>query len=168
MLVNRLKIETVRWVFMSKLARGFRHWCRDTRGVAMVEFAIIVTLLLTIVAGIIDLGHAFYLQHIVTNASREGARYGVAYRVDPSNPNQRLLPINLNIKDYVLNTLKYKNLLPSDADVQVLGPGATSGNYGDELDVTVTATKTWFILDNFIPILGSTKALSATTAMRCE
>jgi Flp pilus assembly pilin Flp len=157
---------------MSKRARGFRHCCRDTKGVAMVEFAIIVALFLTIVAGIIDLGHAFYLQHIVTNASREGARYGVAYRVDPSNPNQRLLPTNLSpsIKTYVLETLKYENLLPSDPapDVQVSGPGATSGNYGDELDVTVTATKTWFILNGFIPTLGSTKLLSATTAMRCE
>jgi Flp pilus assembly pilin Flp len=155
---------------MSKLARGFRHWCRDNRGVAMVEFAIIVTLFLTIVAGIIDLGHAFYLQHIVTNASREGARYGVAYHTDANH--NRLPPSSLDpsIKDYVLINLKYGNLLPSDPppDVVPTGPGATSGNYGDELDVTVTATKTWFILNGFIPTLGSTRTLTATTAMRCE
>jgi Flp pilus assembly pilin Flp len=170
MFVNRLKIETVRWLFMSKLARGFRHWCHDTRGSAMVEFAIIVTLFLTIVAGIIDLGHAFYLQHIVTNASREGARYGVAYRVDPNNPNQRLLPINLPLESYVLDELHYRALLPPDAKVYFnpVGTGAFTGNYGEELQVTVDATKTWFILNTFIPPLGSAKDLSATTSMRVE
>jgi Flp pilus assembly protein TadG len=151
---------------MSKRVRGFCHCCRDTKGVAMVEFAIIVVLFLTIVAGIMDLGHLFYLQHIVTNASREGARYGAAYHTDANH--NRLPPSSLNIKDYVLNQLKYKDLLPSDADVKASGAGATTGNYGDELDVTVTGTKTWFILNSFIPTLGTTKLLSATTAMRCE
>jgi Flp pilus assembly protein TadG len=155
---------------MSKLLRRLLHWWHDIKGVAMVEFAILVTVLCLIIAGIIDLGHAFYLQQVVTNASREGARYGVSYHVD-ANKN-RLPPSSLtpSIKDYVLTTLNYKALLPSSPapDVVATGPGITTGDYGTELDVTVTATKTWFVLDNFIPSLGSTKVLSHTTAMRCE
>ena len=136
----------------------------------MVEFAVVCLFFCTVVAGIIDLGLAFYVRQVVTNASREGARYGVIYQVDASYNRLHLDSLNPTISDYVLNTLNYKDLLPSDPLPVVLpsGPGYPMGNCGDELDVTVTATKTWFILNNFIPSLGSSKTLSDTTAMRCE
>jgi len=152
------------------MLRIFRHWWRDTEGVALFEFAILIIVFLLIVAGIFDLGHAFYMKQLVTNASREGARYGVVYRTDTNN--NRLPPLYLtpSIQDYVVNNYLSKTFLPSDANpgVIVSGAGSTTGNYGDPLEVTVTATKTWFLLDNFIPSLGDSKLLSATTVMRCE
>lgn len=40
----------------------------------MVEFAILLPLLLLVIAGIVDLGRAFFTEVALTNAAREGAR----------------------------------------------------------------------------------------------
>jgi len=157
---------------MSRVLRILLSWLRDTRGAVMVEFAVISVVFLLIVVGIMDLGHAFYMDQVITNASREGARYGVVYQTNASGV--RLAPISFSptIQQHLLDADKWnlRALLPSDANVQVIpgGAGYTSGNSGDPLTVQVTAVKTWWVLDNFIPGLGSSKTLSATTVMRLE
>ncbi len=42
----------------------------------MVEFALILPLMVLIIAGIFDLGRAFFASITITNAAREGARFG--------------------------------------------------------------------------------------------
>jgi Flp pilus assembly protein TadG len=46
------------------------------RGAAVVEFALVLPLLLVLVLGAIDWGYFFYVEEVVTNAAREGARAG--------------------------------------------------------------------------------------------
>ncbi len=46
------------------------------RGAAAVEFALVLPLLLTLVLGAIDWGWFFFIDQLVTNAAREGARAG--------------------------------------------------------------------------------------------
>lgn len=46
----------------------------------MVEFAIILPLLLLLIFGAIEFGFIFYDLQVLTNASREGARYGIVSR----------------------------------------------------------------------------------------
>jgi Flp pilus assembly protein TadG len=48
-----------------------RSW---RRGAALVEFAVIAPIFLTLVGGMIELGRAIVVVQILTNASREGAR----------------------------------------------------------------------------------------------
>ena len=48
---------------------------RDERGVSLVEMALVLTLLLLLLAGAADVGGAFHAYIIITNASREGARF---------------------------------------------------------------------------------------------
>jgi Flp pilus assembly protein TadG len=136
----------------------------------LVEFALSLFLLLVLVFGMIDLGHAFYLRHMATNASREGARYGVAYCEDANG--NRVAPINLNpsIANYLLNGCLTSACLPADANptVTVSGGGCTTGTCGAPIEVTVSVVKTWFVLDNFIPSLNEQMTMSATTVMRCE
>ena len=48
------------------------------RGSVIVEFAIILPLILLLFAGITEFGIAYYNKQIITNASREGARAGIA------------------------------------------------------------------------------------------
>jgi Flp pilus assembly protein TadG len=50
--------------------------CRSQEGSAAVEFAIILPVLLLLLLGALDMGHMYYIDHLITNASREGARYG--------------------------------------------------------------------------------------------
>ena len=146
-----------------------------TKGAIAVEFAIIFPLFLLLVAGVIDFGHAYFMKQTITNASREGARYGITW--SKTAPNLR----NPTIGNVILNTSTenggmgkpgygLKSLLPSDANpaVSLGGTGYTTGDRGSPLEVTVTATKHWFMVSSFIPGLGSQKTLTAKTVMRCE
>ena len=47
------------------------------RGVAAVEFALILPLLLALTFGLIEFGLFMYNQQVLTNAAREGARAGI-------------------------------------------------------------------------------------------
>lgn len=49
-------------------------------GVAAVEFALVVPLLLVVLFGIIDFGFMLYDKAMLTNAAREGARAGIVLR----------------------------------------------------------------------------------------
>jgi Flp pilus assembly protein TadG len=46
-------------------------------GAAAIEFALLLPLLMLILFGIIEFGLVLYNQEVITNASREGARYGI-------------------------------------------------------------------------------------------
>jgi Flp pilus assembly protein TadG len=55
---------------------------RGERGASAVEFAFIVPLLLTLVLGIVEFGHAFQVQGTISAAAREGVRV-MALHNDP-------------------------------------------------------------------------------------
>jgi Flp pilus assembly protein TadG len=57
------------------ILRTFR---RDEKAAAMVEFAIVVPLLFTLVFGIVDVGRAYFLYNNLTNAARDAARWGAS------------------------------------------------------------------------------------------
>jgi Flp pilus assembly protein TadG len=56
------------------------------RGAAAVEFALVLPFLMLIVLGTIDWGYFFFVEQIVTNAAREGARVGSLTPNDPAAP----------------------------------------------------------------------------------
>jgi hypothetical protein len=55
----------------------------NERGATAVEFAIVLPLLLLVVFGVIEWGLYMYNRQVITNAAREGARYGVLMRMAP-------------------------------------------------------------------------------------
>lgn len=55
---------------------------KDQLGAAAIEFALILPLLMLVVFGTIEFGLLLFNQHVVTNASREGARAGIVSRLD--------------------------------------------------------------------------------------
>jgi Flp pilus assembly protein TadG len=59
---------------MRRSQRGKRGLLRRTEGAMAVEFAIVLPILLLIVGGIMDIGHAYHELHVVNEAAREGAR----------------------------------------------------------------------------------------------
>jgi Flp pilus assembly protein TadG len=48
---------------------------RTERGSTLLEFALVIIVLLTMMFGIIDFARALYAYHFVANAAREGSRY---------------------------------------------------------------------------------------------
>jgi Flp pilus assembly protein TadG len=54
-------------------------------GQELVEFAIILPLLLLLVFGAVDLGRLFHAYITISNAAREGARYGIIYPEDTAS-----------------------------------------------------------------------------------
>lgn len=47
------------------------------RGQALAEFALVLPLVLLFIAGIVEMGRAWNIKQVVTDAAREGARYAV-------------------------------------------------------------------------------------------
>jgi Flp pilus assembly protein TadG len=153
---------------------GATRGLRSERGAVAVEFAIILPILLLLVFGIIDFGHAWYMRHMMSDASREGARYATRYKTDATG--HRILPMNLSptMATYVLTTAGLTNRLPCDASPTVTpsGAAATETNpsilAGEDYIVTITATKTWFVLGKLIPGFGDSKTITVATTMTCE
>jgi Flp pilus assembly protein TadG len=62
--------------FGTALRRIARNLAWDEQGSNLVEQAIVVTMFLALIFGIIDFGRALYTYHLVSSSAREGTRYG--------------------------------------------------------------------------------------------
>jgi Flp pilus assembly protein TadG len=69
------------WHAPAKRAGWPGRACRQ-RGQALVEFALGALLLFLIVFGVVDFGRVIYAYSAVSNAAREGARYGAVHPSD--------------------------------------------------------------------------------------
>ncbi|MCD6526025.1 MAG: pilus assembly protein [Desulfuromonas sp.] len=147
---------------------------QNERGATMVEFAIIVALLLTIVFGIIEFSVLLYNKHMLTNASREGARAGVVMRV-PRLPDTYTMSSGdkVGVKDIVLIYCQQHLVTFGDSgepldydDIDVVPDDRTGAEFGDELVVTVTFDFDFLVLDNLAGLGPIT--LTAETRMKME
>lgn len=132
------------------------------KGAAMVEFAIVLPLLLVLVFGIIEFGLLLYNQQVITNASREGARYGIVSRT----PRRTVGEIQGVVNNYTGSHLvTFGTGTPTTSIV----PNATAGAvFGDDLTVTVRYQYDFLVMPNFILALVGGKELQAVTMMKYE
>ncbi|MGA9753981.1 MAG: TadE/TadG family type IV pilus assembly protein [Desulfobaccales bacterium] len=141
---------------------------RKDEGAAMVEFAIACSLLIMLVLGICEFGLIFYQKQVITNASREAARYGVTYVTDANGV--RLAPQNITtpytITQVVTNYCTGRIATGSWSTV-VSGAGYATGTQGSPIIVTVTSTNQMDLLSGFIPSLKNL-SFTAQTTMNCE
>jgi Flp pilus assembly protein TadG len=145
---------------------------REDDGAAMVEFAIISSVLLMLVLGIVEFGFLYYQKQVITNASREAARYGVSYQTKTDG--SRLPPQNITapytIKKVVDNYCTGR--IPTGwttavADDPLNTGGYTLGTKGKPIIVTVSCTNQMDLLSGFIPSLANI-SFTAKTIMNCE
>jgi len=142
----------------------------------MVEFAIGCGVLILFLLGILEFGFLWYQKQVITNASREAARYGVTYRTKADGT--RLAPKNFTSPTIteVVNTYCTGRIPAGSWTTAALG--GTAALLGDGVDlhspppaktiiVTVTATNTIDLLSGFIPSL-KTITFTAQTIMNCE
>ena len=99
--------------------RGIRKIWRCQQGVAAVEFALALPLILMLIFGVIDFGLAMYAKGLITNASQEGARFGAIYRLD-----------SLTVGDIQTHVQGYLQAagFPAPVTVTVTGAGGPSGS----------------------------------------
>ncbi len=130
-------------------------YLQNNRGVAAVELAFCLPILILLVCGSIEFGLLFYNQQVITNASREGVRAGIVEETETSD----IVQIVENYCSGKLINLNGANELQTDA-VTVSAPD------GDN-DLTVRVIYNYDFL--FAGILGFTdKILFAQTIMRME
>jgi Flp pilus assembly protein TadG len=65
------------WTHFAKLRTARRRGSQRARAGAVVEFAVVLPLLLTILFGIIEYGWVFMVRQTLQNAAREGCRLAV-------------------------------------------------------------------------------------------
>lgn len=134
---------------------------RYQRGIAVVEFALVLPVLLLLVFGIVEFALAMYDKAVITNASREAARAGVVLK----NPKMS----TAQIQDVALNYCQnYLITLNGTAKPTVSVPSGQGGSFGTPLTVTVSYTYSGLALGAIIsPLIGPLQ-LSATSVMNNE
>ena len=140
------------------MGRRLRRKHKGTRhGQSLVEFVLILPVLLILLFGIIEFGLLLYNKQVITNASREGARYGIVAR-----PTRRSkAEITAVVDAYCANHLVTSG---SDVPTTSVEPDPTGGTFGQDLTVTVTFHYDFFALPAFITsLLGGTDLVAQTT-----
>jgi Flp pilus assembly protein TadG len=132
-------------------------YLKREEGAAAVEFALLLPLLMMILFGIIEFGLVLYNQEVITNASREGARFGIVI----GNPR----PATGQIQDVVNTYLTNAGLNSGNATVSVAGAQGASGS---DLTVSVIFPYTFLVLPNFAASLTDSLNLNAATVMKLE
>jgi Flp pilus assembly protein TadG len=137
---------------------------RCQKGVAAIEFAILLPLLLVIIFGIVEFSILLYDKQVITNASREGAREGIRREID--------VPVRSTegeIKSVVTNYV-VSNLITfgtPNTPVTTVTPADLSGMArGDDLTVTVSYNYEFLVLPNFVTSLAGVKTIQAQTVMK--
>jgi Flp pilus assembly protein TadG len=125
---------------------------RGQRGQAMVEFAIIVPILLTVLLGIMQLGVVYNNWVTLTDAARAGARKGAVCRSSCSPSATAATTSAVQASAANLNQSK-------------LGVTVTS-TWAQGADVTVKATYPWSV--NIMGIVVASGTMQATTTERVE
>jgi Flp pilus assembly protein TadG len=131
---------------------------RDQRGASVVEFAIILPLIVWLIFGIMEIGFVLYDKTMITQASREGARAGVVFRV-PAVADEEIIQV---VNDF-LGTSLITFGEPQTATVTVTRNGLSAG---DRLKVTVSYTYTALVFS--IASMGKKFNMVAETTMRME
>jgi Flp pilus assembly protein TadG len=124
----------------------------DERGATAVEFAFIVPLLLVLVLGIVEFGHAFQVQGTLSAAAREGVRL-MALQNDPAAARAAVRNAASSLNPGVTNA----QIAISPASCPELNGGNTS--------VRLTISYPMPYLTGFF---GSSLDLTGTGVMRCN
>ena len=126
---------------------------RSESGVALIEFAFVLPILLVLAMGMLDFGRAFHMKSMLDQAAREGARVAVVTSPDADIVESRV--------DAVLAS---GGITPTSVTID--GPDAAH-----MVTVTVNATFTFITPGVFALIggdYGNTIPMSGQTVMRFE
>lgn len=129
---------------------------KSEEGAGVVEFALIAPLFILLLFGLVEFGQALYTKEVLTNASREGARFGVVY----CTPRKTQEQIRNRVQEYL-----QKAGFREAAAITVVG---AQGPSGQDLRVSVSYPYEFQVLPRFVAQMLGTVQLTATTVMKME
>jgi Flp pilus assembly protein TadG len=141
---------------------------KSEKGAAAVEFALVLPLLLVLVFGIIEFGFLIYNKAMITNASREGARFGIVFRPDKTGLNTIIEnTVSAYLEDNSNNSflVSFGTATPTTTTTPVDASTTVTGDY---LTVTVSYPYQFLVVPNLITQLTGTVTLTGVTTMRVE
>ena len=135
-----------------------KNW--NQRGVAAIEFALVLPVLVLLLLGIIEFSLALYDKAVITNASREGARAGIVFSDPPMTDGE----ISSVVTNYCQNRMITFGSA-TQVTTTVLREGTASG---DDLTVRVRYQYQFLAVPKFVTGLAGGVQLGAQTVMRME
>ncbi len=135
-------------------AKRHRRDPREERGVAMVEFALVIPVLLIVMAGLFEFGRAFTYWLDANHLANEGARWAVVDRV-PAGP---------NIQDYIFSQAATGDMqVGMSVCADYPGTSQATAEIGDPIQIKVKRSF------SFIPLLEQpTITITGSSTMRLE
>ena len=151
------------------VGRALRRSCdraRSEKGVALVEFALLLPVLALLLFGLLDFGKAFNYWIDETHLANEGARWAVVNK----NPNT-----SGTLQQYIRSQATTPELrdggtssVSGPLSVCITFPSGTS-NVGDPVNVTVETTYNWLgLIADRISVASSTIRGSATMRLEAQ
>jgi Flp pilus assembly protein TadG len=140
-----------------KLERACRLCRRNRRGAAAVEFALVGSVFVIIVFGMIEIGRVLMVQQILTNAAREGVRVAIL-----DAPSSTATQVNTTVTTYL------QNAGITGATITINPTNPTAATYGTAITVTVQvpfSSVSW--LPSFMFVRANAK-VAASAVMRRE
>lgn len=144
---------------------------KSQQGTSTIEFALIIPILLLVLVGIVEFGIILYNKAVLTNACREGARFGIVSASPRRTEGEireevlRCLRVDPDDHDSPYKLISFAEPAPvPDPDPQL----PPSPSFGEELVVRVDYDYEFLLLPGFIPGVPQPLPLSAQTVMKYE
>jgi Flp pilus assembly protein TadG len=129
---------------------------RNQEGASLVEFSVLAPLFVVLLFGLVEFGLSIYSKGVISNASREGARFGVVF----STPRKTTGEITAKVQEFLT-----KSGFTDTANINVTGAQGASGS---PLSVTVAYPYNFQVLPAFVSGLAGTVNLTSNTVMLME
>jgi Flp pilus assembly protein TadG len=132
------------------------------RGVAMVEFSLIVPLFILLAFGIVEFGLILYDKAMITYASREAARAGIVLQ----SPKLTAAQISTVASNRLASSLVSfgGGATPSIT----VSPSTGGGNFGTSLTVNISYTYKGFLMGGALAALTGPLTIQSSTTMNNE
>ena len=124
---------------------------RGERGASAVEFGLVIPILLILVLGIVEFGHAFQVQGTLSAAAREGAR-AMALRNDQAQAKAAVRDAASALDPDIV-----------DSQITITPAACPTGTTNQNVRLTITYPMP-FLTDFF----GASITMSGTGVMRCQ
>ena len=129
------------------------HKPGSDKGQTLVEFVLLLPIIILLVFGLFDFGRIVYYKSVLTNAAREGARYG---STDPSSTSS----IEAAVERHLYG------IRPEDITIEIVDTGPTTNNI--RVTVSYNFLPATPVITTFINSEDDELTLSSQSLMRIE